>query len=209
MILGSSTSLGSSVPSATHPPSLTTATTATTGKTSVSSASNGYLVLTICSAYTPNSPTVSSEYSLSNNRLVCANKIYSVSTAHYDIPSCHLHVLASYLLALAIPTDLLLSLTLLCISLLFSRSRNQHPLPSPVHLHGSSAFRSADHFSFSHLGDCLTSQSSTLVQRAGSRNPSMRVGKTNTTRKPIRPTRPFVGQSPRNPPRNPNASRYS
>ncbi|KAI0351507.1 hypothetical protein OH77DRAFT_1429569 [Trametes cingulata] len=51
MILSSSSSLGSSVPSATHPPSLTTATTATT-------------------TYTPSSPTVSSEYSLSNNRLL-------------------------------------------------------------------------------------------------------------------------------------------
>ncbi|KAI8982901.1 hypothetical protein BD414DRAFT_87962 [Trametes punicea] len=51
IILNPSSSLDHSIPSATHPPSLTTATTATT-------------------AYTPSSPTVSSEYSLSNHRLV-------------------------------------------------------------------------------------------------------------------------------------------
>ncbi|RPD71519.1 hypothetical protein L226DRAFT_177053 [Lentinus tigrinus ALCF2SS1-7] len=64
MILNSSSSsLGSSIPPSSIP-SLTTATTAT-------------------SAFTPSSPTVSSEYSLSNNRLVSTVKHYTFAYTQY------------------------------------------------------------------------------------------------------------------------------
>ncbi|KAH9848863.1 hypothetical protein C2E23DRAFT_410496 [Lenzites betulinus] len=70
MILTPSSSLDSSVPSATHPPSLTTATTATTGKIL---STDYYYRANRGAAHTPSSPTVSSEYSLSNSRLVGPN----------------------------------------------------------------------------------------------------------------------------------------
>ncbi|OSD08316.1 hypothetical protein PYCCODRAFT_10295 [Trametes coccinea BRFM310] len=150
MILSSSSSLGSSIPSATHPPSLTTATTATTG------AFSEWLVANL-------------ETQLCMQHIRHLHRLYHQSIRYLIIDCYRRHVLAPYL-ALAIPSDLR-SVTLFRKLFLLPRVRSQPPHPSHARLHGSNASLSAGHSLCSLPDASPTSLSSMLARKAGSPNP--------------------------------------